>query len=201
MKKRVQVKRPARRIRHRLETETVEKMHRNYALVQPHLKLIDSIVRRFDGIHHDPQAARQEIIHKLLLSNISGNRDPKPFIAKTATNICFNLGRKRRRWFSFESVKERPELIVDAHMTPVEAAIAREEAERTHATLNSALGKLNSVDRTVFLLSAFDYPQAEIAGILNLPLNTVKVKYHRVRKALREVLDGKPRKTLSRVKK
>jgi RNA polymerase sigma-70 factor (ECF subfamily) len=55
--------------------------------------------------------------------------------------------------------------------------------------LRQAVGKLDSLDREVLLLREFEeLSYAEIAVVLNLPVNTVRSRLFRARMALRELL-------------
>ena len=57
--------------------------------------------------------------------------------------------------------------------------------------LRQAIAKLNSIDREVLLLREFEQlSYAEIAGLLNLPVNTVRSRLFRARMALRDLLDA-----------
>jgi RNA polymerase sigma-70 factor (ECF subfamily) len=72
----------------------------------------------------------------------------------------------------------------DAYREP--AAQGDPEAE---LFLRQAVGKLESLDREILLLREFEeLTYAEIAVVLNLPLNTVRSRLFRARMALRELL-------------
>jgi RNA polymerase sigma-70 factor, ECF subfamily len=57
--------------------------------------------------------------------------------------------------------------------------------------LHQAVGKLEGTDREILLLREFEeLSYAEIAGLLRLPVNTVRSRLFRARMALRKLLEG-----------
>ncbi len=59
----------------------------------------------------------------------------------------------------------------------------------TQLFMREALRKLEAMDREILLLREFEQlSYAEIAGLLNLPVNTVRSRLFRARRALRELL-------------
>jgi RNA polymerase sigma-70 factor (ECF subfamily) len=78
------------------------------------------------------------------------------------------------------------ELVAD-DAGPEEAAIRRQ----TQAALASALATLSPEQRAVLVLTYFhDLPYAEIAGIVDCPVNTVKTRMFHGRRRLRAALHG-----------
>ncbi|WP_240778828.1 RNA polymerase sigma factor [Nonomuraea zeae] len=79
---------------------------------------------------------------------------------------------------------------------PAEDGVAELVSDRVLAAahgprLAKALASLSSQDRSAILLLAWgELSYAEIAGILDLPLGTVKAKIHRARTKLRKALPG-----------
>ena len=66
---------------------------------------------------------------------------------------------------------------------------ALESATEAEVLLRQALGKLDRVDREVLLLREFEQlSYAEIAELLQLPVNTVRSRLFRARMALRDLL-------------
>jgi RNA polymerase sigma-70 factor (ECF subfamily) len=60
--------------------------------------------------------------------------------------------------------------------------------------IRQALARLGSIDREILLLREFEQlAYAEIATLLNLPLNTVRSRLFRARMALREILAAAPK--------
>jgi RNA polymerase sigma-70 factor (ECF subfamily) len=66
---------------------------------------------------------------------------------------------------------------------------AIDNAIETQALMREAVGKLERLDREVLLLREFEQlSYAEIAGLLGLPLNTVRSRLFRARMALHDLL-------------
>ena len=69
---------------------------------------------------------------------------------------------------------------------------AAESGVVTQLFMREALGKLEDMDREIVLLREFEeLSYAEIAELLNLPVNTVRSRLFRARTALRELLSEK----------
>jgi RNA polymerase sigma-70 factor (ECF subfamily) len=66
---------------------------------------------------------------------------------------------------------------------------AAQDNPEAELLLRQAVGKLDRLDREILLLREFEeLSYAEIAGLLNLPLNTVRSRLFRARMALRGLL-------------
>lgn len=77
-----------------------------------------------------------------------------------------------------------------------------EPAEANHLdaeiTLRQAMGRLDRVDREVLMLREYEeLSYAEIAGLLAIPLNTVRSRLFRARMALREILVARTSEDMS----
>lgn len=66
----------------------------------------------------------------------------------------------------------------------------KEEKREQVSSLHNAIKKLNDVDRTLVLLYLEDVAYAEIAEILGLTVNNIKVKMNRVKKRLKKLMDN-----------
>lgn len=66
----------------------------------------------------------------------------------------------------------------------------REEQKEKISDMHKAIKKLNDVDRTLVLLYLEEVAYAEIAEILGLTVNNVKVKMNRVKKRLRKLMEN-----------
>lgn len=65
----------------------------------------------------------------------------------------------------------------------------QEEKKERLSSMHCAIKKLNDVDRILVLLYLEEVAYAEIAEILGLTVNNVKVKMNRVKKRLRKLMD------------
>lgn len=88
-----------------------------------------------------------------------------------------------------ELLRRRPTRTVEAERS-AELAAAPEPADERIAALRRALESLSPEERTlVTLFYDEEYPVAEIARILRLSESNVKVRLHRVRRRLRELIE------------
>ena len=105
------------------------------------------------------------------------NEDPGPYVRATLVNLCRN--ESRRRMVEFRKPPE-PARDVPSSEPGVDEALRVAEA----------LKVLSPIRRATLLLRYYeDMPEAEIARILDRPLNTVKSDIRRALERLRPVLD------------
>jgi len=106
------------------------------------------------------------------------------WLRRTVHNLC--IDRIRRRQASPEVETELKETISpDSGAGPGRLA----ESAELGRLIDDALGKLPERDRAVLLLREVQgLPYTEIAGILDVPLGTLKARLHRAREQLRAKL-------------
>jgi len=93
--------------------------------------------------------------------------------------IALNLLRAHRRKAAFRAM---------FHSTSEEEASTRNTMD-AEVILRQAVGRLDRMDREILMLREFEeLSYAEIAELLDLPLNTVRSRLFRARTALRELL-------------
>lgn len=111
----------------------------------------------------------------------------RPFrnwLLRIATNVSLNHLRslKRERVFQLRMARSVQEGSVDA--PPQEAPVA-------FSDWNHWLGQIDESQRTAIVLFHFhDLPYAEIADVLDIPINTVRTLLHRGRQRLRELMSS-----------
>ncbi len=114
-----------------------------------------------------------------------------PWLLGIGHNAALNELRRRRRrpQATYHSDPEQADLalaqVPDPAPTPADAAWF--EIRRTD--LRQALGHLVEADRTVIELYAVGHSQSEIAGLLQMPLGTVKTRMRRGLQRLREAAE------------
>jgi RNA polymerase sigma-70 factor (ECF subfamily) len=133
----------------------------------------------------DAQDVAQEALVKLWQHRSRVEDEGARFwLRRTAHNLCIDRIRRRRT---------RPE--VDTELQENITADSRGGPERLAESselgrlIETALGALQPRDRAVLILREVQgLPYAEIAGILEVPLGTLKARLHRAREQLRAKL-------------
>lgn len=114
----------------------------------------------------------------------------KPWLMTICVNLCRNLAKKKKS-FNFtdlESEEEEDNLVErlqDKSPSPKEMALQKEQS----AWVQTAIQKLPLKYQTVIELRYVeDLSYEEIADVLQIPLNTVKVQLNRAKKSLESLL-------------
>ena len=124
----------------------------------------------------------QEVFIKFYqhISQFDPDRPLAPYLLKIAVNCSRNELRKRHLTSSWETEEYA---IEDFEPSPLEQLAVREKAEFLRSLINELPVKLREVC-TLFYLS--ECSCSEVAGILKISENAVKVSLYRVRKKLLE---------------
>jgi len=118
-------------------------------------------------------------------------RDPKAargWLYRIATNVCLDRLRQRAR----QTALDFQDGMQSGHPAVVDAPSPQEQAERaeTSACVQRCLDYLPDNYRAVILLyEAHGLTALEIAGLLGVSLATIKIRLHRARQRLQEVMD------------
>ena len=109
------------------------------------------------------------------------------WILRIAYRTVLDHTRLRRRWW--RSVPPEAARPADPHDDPAVQAAVRERHERASQRLEKALAGLSPADRAVVHLHYFeDRPLAEIAGIVGITREALKMRLHRARAELKTAL-------------
>jgi len=113
----------------------------------------------------------------------------RPWLLRLATNVCINKLRKKRA--PVVALGEDEDASAPEPQAREPEAIDMAEQHETRAILEAAIGRLPDDYRLVVTLRhveemAYD----EIADTLGWPLGTVKVRLHRARERLRQMLES-----------
>ena len=108
------------------------------------------------------------------------------WIYRIATNVV--LDRARSRGFQIQARAARPDVLAVLSTTPViEGDIARREMS---ACVRDYVDQLPPDYRTVVVLSEFEeLPDREIADVLGVSVEAAKIRLHRARARLRQILE------------
>lgn len=165
-------------------------------LVRRHLPRLLAVARRFVGEEEARDAAQETFLSAFkAIDSFDGQSRLSTWLHRIAVNAC--LMRLRRRSAQVEMSIEPllPAFLEDGHRADVgpawpetpEEIFGREETCRL---VREAVAQLPEAYRTVILLRDFEALDGqETAELLGINPNAMKVRLHRARQALRELLD------------
>lgn len=168
--------------------------------VNAYAQLIDAHAPQIIGIaaRHVPQDRAAEVAHETFVrayERLATYKGESPFVhwlSRIALRRCadFWRGRKKSRETPFSALgtgaREWIESIPDASGEGLDAHAERSEAG---AILDWALGKLAPEDRQVLVMTHMDGQALnDVAELMGWSLSKVKVRSHRARRKLRDVL-------------
>lgn len=124
------------------------------------------------------------------LNSFKGDAEFFTWLYRIAFNAAISFKRKRRAVLSYDwssDEKSLPEPVDDSEESRPGSALERSEEE---SKLYSAMKKLSLEHRTILVLKDLESLKYEdIAGILDVPIGTVRSRLHRARLELRELLE------------
>jgi RNA polymerase sigma-70 factor (ECF subfamily) len=148
-----------------------------------HARPLHGFIRRHLSDAHEAE----DVLHDAFLALL---RDPsatravvglRPWLYQVARNLCLNRLRSRRR--GARALESAPE--PSGPEEPGRALDARETGER----LRDAVAKLPEAQAQLYTLRAQGLSYEELAGILGVPLGTVKSRVHDLVTRLRKELE------------
>ncbi len=126
-------------------------------------------------------------------SSYQAERPMHPWIFTIVANTVRSHLRKHRVRRRFFSEPVEVDLVDPADPSP--DGERRSSARQAAAFIEGELGRLRSVQRQVVLLACVEkMPLKEVAGVLEIPVNTVKTHLRRARLALAEALAQRQRR-------
>jgi RNA polymerase sigma-70 factor (ECF subfamily) len=153
-------------------------------LVDRHLPCVYAVIRRIVFNSADAEDLAQDTFVRALTRLDQYGRD-FPFrnwLLKIATNVAINHIRSRQR-----ERARYPRIIEDQIRREVPESQAPSAAE-----WQVWLDKLDPAQRTALVLFHFEeMPYAEIAQVMEMPVNTVRTHLHRGRHRLKELMTAK----------
>src|SRR5271168_5140134 len=144
--------------------------------------------RRRTAVAHHAEELSQETF--LVLLRAATRYEPRALFRTYLYAIAFKILRAYRRKAAFRATFfGRPSTIPDP---------AKQDATESGLWVRRAVEKLDRIDREILLLREFEQlSYAEIADLLELPLNTVRSRLFRARTALRNLLEPSAATTVS----
>ncbi len=138
----------------------------------------------------------QEVFNKIHkgLPGYKGNSSLSTWIYRIATNTAIDKTRthtfkndKRREPFERNSETKHHDIWADKKDKPSEHKIIKEEMS---GCVREFIERLSNDYKTVLILSEYEHkPNKDIAKILNISLETVKIRLHRAKAKLKKELD------------
>ena len=153
--------------------------------ILPYAGIIIKICRAYTDSEEDFQDYYQETCLQLWKSreNFKGNSKWSTWVYRISLNVSLSLLRRDKK-INKNSV-ELPEVSADLHSE--ENPFNNESLK----LLYSAIKKLSETDRAIILLYLEENSYQDIAEITGLSANNIGVKITRIKKKLKEILDGK----------
>jgi RNA polymerase sigma-70 factor (ECF subfamily) len=149
-------------------------------------------VRKFILASVRDESAADDLVQEAFMKiheNLDSVRDPgkvSSWVFRIAHNLCQDYFRSRKKLSCYQQVHER---LVDLQETPAQKKI--EQSEMSQCVQNQ-LNLLPESLRSVLILSdVMEFSRQEIADILGLTVENVKVRLHRARKKFNAILENK----------
>jgi RNA polymerase sigma-70 factor, ECF subfamily len=166
-------------------------------LVRTHTARLLAVARRILGSSEDARDAVQETFLSAFqsLDRFREEANLATWLSRIAVNHCLMKLRTRRRKPEESIELLLPSFLPDGHQTresaPWEVSLATEvERKEVFDLVRRAIDRLPPNYRTIlFLRDIEELSTDEVAGMLGVNANTVKVRLHRARQALRTLLE------------
>ena len=153
-------------------------------LILPYAGIIIKICRAYTDTEEDFQDYYQEVCLQIWNSRKNFKEESKwsTWIYRISLNVCMSLLKKRKK-------KQRHATdYVEVQNMPTEENFIQDESLQL---LYKAIRKLSDLDRAIILLYLEENPYKEIANIIGTTPNNIGVRITRIKKQLKELLDGK----------
>jgi len=161
------------------------------ALVNRHESYVFNLAFRVLGDEHEAQDLAQETFVRAwtALPNFRGQSQFRTWLYRIVTNLCYSRLPDLRRSlteFGDDVIIDIPET-QDRYINPAHGM----EANEVRTYLHQAIDQLGSNYKILIVLRyQEEYSYEEIAGLLNLPLGTVKTGLFRAKERLRATLEN-----------
>lgn len=148
--------------------------------ILPHAGIIIKICRAYTDSQEDFEDYYQEACLQIWKSRTAFQEKSKwsTWIYRVTLNVCLTLSKKSQR---------KNYTTMDNEVSVTNNAFENESLN----LLYDAIKKLSEVDRAIILLHLEENPYKEIAAIIGTSANNIAVRINRIKKQLKELLDGK----------
>ncbi|MFY7910125.1 MAG: RNA polymerase sigma factor [Emticicia sp.] len=154
-------------------------------LIETNQGIIHKVCAMYCQDNNDKKDLYQEIILQLwkALPTFSGNAKVSSWMYQIALNTAITQLRKSYKKPKFEAVSE-PILNISADDYD-------ESYEAKSAFLYAAIKQLSEIEKAVIMLYLEEYPNEQIAEIMGITQNNVRVKLHRIQEKIKDILTTK----------
>ncbi len=149
-------------------------------------------VRKFILASVRDESAADDLVQEVFMriqQNLESVRDPgkvSSWVFRIAYNLCQDHFRTQKKLLSHEEIHEE---LVELQETPLQKKMEQDEMS---LCVQNQLNLIPESLRSVLILSVVgEFSQQEIADILGLTVENVKVRLHRARKKFNAVLEEK----------
>ena len=149
---------------------------------------IYNFIYRMTQNEADAEELTQEVFIRVWngLDGLRSGSSVTPWIYRIASNACFDSFRKNKRTLKEEILEPDDEFLYDAKIPLIEDEIYKSKMAEC---IRSYIAKLPEDYRAVILLHDIEgFKNSDIADMLGISLDAVKIRLHRARGRLREVL-------------
>lgn len=149
--------------------------------ILPHAGIIIKICRAYTDSQEDFEDFYQEACLQIWKSRTAFQEKSKwsTWLYRVTLNVCLTLSKKNKnKAYATDVIDEGSEN---------NRAFENEDLN----LLYDAIKKLSEVDRAIILLHLEENPYKEIAAIIGTSANNIAVRINRIKKQLKELLDGK----------
>lgn len=158
-------------------------------LVEKYQHMVFTLVLRILKNREEAEEIAQDVFVKAFnkLNKFQGNSKFSTWLYKIAYYASLDELKRTKRIVRSDDMNEFSEKPYEG----VESALQTLENEERSLVINNAISKLNPVEQTILTLYYFDEMSLiEVAEVVKLSVDNVKVKLYRSRKKLFSILDG-----------
>lgn len=154
--------------------------------INKHQSLIRKITFMYAQNETEADDMFQEICIQLWQSfpHFKGNSKFSTWLYRIAINTCVSWIRKESK---HKKVADRQEFL-QLDISDDETFYEKEEKKEQLNAMYRAIKQLNEIDRTLIMLYLDEVVYSEIADIMGLSINNIKVKMSRIKKRLRKLM-------------
>jgi RNA polymerase sigma-70 factor, ECF subfamily len=150
--------------------------------IEEHRGIIYKVCKMYCPVNDDCEDLYQDIVAQLWKAwgSFRGESKISTWIYRIALNTAISGFRKQKR------MPQKHEL------TPENLNVPQEDKRKKQEDLeilHMAIGRLSEVEKAMVMLYLDDLPYEEIAGIIGITQNNVRVKMMRIREKLRNLME------------